>query len=147
MRHRRSVQIQVSSRPQTSERLLAGDRYAQHGGQQTGAGRLLSGDLPGLDPHLRGLKASLDVDFARLGCYDPQSGRAWCPSVATDGVCRAQDVDNPSMTSVGAELNLDTWLLLDTQAKFRMGVAFPLTNRDQLGANGAQAYATFGASF
>jgi hypothetical protein len=76
-----------------------------------------------------------------------ETGRAWCPSVSTDGVCRAQDVDNPSMTSTGAELILDTWLVLDIQAKFRMGVAFPLTNREQLGANGAQFYATFGASF
>jgi hypothetical protein len=51
------------------------------------------------------------------------------------------------MTSAGAELNIDTAFLLDTQARLRLGIAFPLANRQQLGASAAQAYATFGASF
>jgi len=76
-----------------------------------------------------------------------ETGRAYCPSAAPGGVCRPQDVGNPAMTSTGLELNFDTGLLLDLQAKFRVGIAFPLTNREQLGASAAQAYATFGASF
>jgi hypothetical protein len=51
------------------------------------------------------------------------------------------------MTSAGAELNIDTGLQLDLQARFRLGIAFPLTNREVLGAPTAQVYATFGASF
>jgi hypothetical protein len=51
------------------------------------------------------------------------------------------------MTSTGAELNIDTGLQLDVQARLRLGLAFPLVNRQQLGAGVAQAYATFGASF
>jgi hypothetical protein len=54
---------------------------------------------------------------------------------------------NPSMTSAGAELNVDTGLQLDLQARFRLGVAFPLANREELGAARAQVYGTFGASF
>jgi hypothetical protein len=76
-----------------------------------------------------------------------ETGRAYCPSAAANGVCRPQDVTNPAMTSAGAELNFDTGLLLDLQARFRVGIAFPLINRDVLGASTAQAYATFGASF
>jgi hypothetical protein len=33
------------------------------------------------------------------------------------------------------------------QARLRLGLAFPLINREQLGAAKAQFYATFGASF
>jgi hypothetical protein len=76
-----------------------------------------------------------------------ETGRAYCPRVVVDGVCRSFDVGNPAMTSAGAELNVDTGLQLDVQARFRLGVAFPLANRDALGASRAQAYATFGASF
>jgi hypothetical protein len=74
-----------------------------------------------------------------------ETGRAYCPQVV--GVCRPTDVDNPAMTSTGAEFNVDTGLLLDLEARFRMGVAFPLTNRETLGASTPQFYATFGASF
>jgi hypothetical protein len=45
------------------------------------------------------------------------------------------------------ELNIDTGLQLDLQARLRLGLAFPLANREQLGASRAQAYATFGGSF
>jgi len=77
-----------------------------------------------------------------------ETGRAYCPAtVATNGICRAIDVDNPAMTSAGAELNVDTGLQLDLQTRFRLGLAFPLTNRELLRAGKAQAYATFGASF
>jgi hypothetical protein len=51
------------------------------------------------------------------------------------------------MRSAGAELNIDTGLQLDVQARLRLGLAFALANREQLGASTAQAYVTFGASF
>jgi hypothetical protein len=78
-----------------------------------------------------------------------EAGRAFCPASAatTGGVCRATDVGNPMMRSAGAELNIDTGLHLELQALLRLGVAFPLVNRERLGASRAQAYATFGASF
>jgi hypothetical protein len=76
-----------------------------------------------------------------------ETGRAYCPRVSPAGVCRAVDVSNPAMTSAGAELNVDTGLQLDLQTRFRLGVAFPLINRQRLGASAAQAYATFGSSF
>ena len=78
-----------------------------------------------------------------------EEGRAFCPAgaVIPDGVCLPGDVGNPIMRSVGAELNIDTGLQLDLQARLRLGVAFPLVNRERVGASKAQAYATFGASF
>ncbi|MDP9202619.1 MAG: hypothetical protein M3P26_11900 [Gemmatimonadota bacterium] len=78
-----------------------------------------------------------------------EAGRAFCPAsaVTTNGVCRVVDVGNPVMGSAGMELNIDTGLQLDLEARIRLGVAFPLANREQLGASKAQAYATFGASF
>ncbi|HEY1952566.1 MAG TPA: hypothetical protein VGG76_07150, partial [Gemmatimonadaceae bacterium] len=78
-----------------------------------------------------------------------ETGRAFCPASANlvDGVCTASRIENPVMTSAGAELNVDTGLQLDLQARLRLGVAFPLANREVLGASRAQAYATFGASF
>ena len=78
-----------------------------------------------------------------------EAGRAFCPAsaVTSSGVCRAADVDNPLMQSTGVELNLDTGLQLDLQARMRLGVAFPLANREELVASRAQAYFTFGASF
>jgi hypothetical protein len=78
-----------------------------------------------------------------------ETGRAYCPSNAdiANGPCGALNLGNPAMTSAGAELNVDTGLQLDLQARFRLGVAFPLVNRQLLGASRAQAYATFGASF
>jgi len=78
-----------------------------------------------------------------------EAGRAFCPAsaVTPEGVCRATDVGNPMMRSVGAELNIDTGFQLDLQARLRLGVAFPLANREALGASKAQAYATFGTSF
>jgi hypothetical protein len=51
------------------------------------------------------------------------------------------------MTSAGAELNLDTSFQLDVPTRLRVGVAFPLANREILGARSAAVYATFGASF
>ncbi|HET6761342.1 MAG TPA: hypothetical protein VFH13_04540, partial [Gemmatimonadaceae bacterium] len=78
-----------------------------------------------------------------------EAGRAFCPAsaVTADGVCRTGDVVNPMMRSTGVELNVDTGLQLDLEARVRLGLAFPLANRERLGASSAQAYFTFGASF
>ena len=76
-----------------------------------------------------------------------ETGRAYCPASATSGVCQTVDIGNPAMTSAGAELNFDTGLQLDLPARIRLGLAFPLANRAQLGADRAQAYLTFGSSF
>ncbi|HEX6627794.1 MAG TPA: hypothetical protein VF105_07560 [Gemmatimonadaceae bacterium] len=77
-----------------------------------------------------------------------ETGRAYCPSsVGTNTVCRPTDIGNPAMTSVGGELNFDTGLQLDVQARMRVGVAFPLANRAEFGAARAQGYLTFGSSF
>jgi hypothetical protein len=78
-----------------------------------------------------------------------ETGRAFCPASAdtTNGFCTASAIGNPAMTSAGAELNVDTGLQLDMQARARLGLAFPLINREQLRAAKAQLYATFGASF
>lgn len=76
------------------------------------------------------------------------TGRAYCPSsVGANTVCRPTDIGNQAMTSIGAELNFDTALQLDVQTRLRLGLAFPLANRQELGAAHAQAYATFGSSF
>jgi hypothetical protein len=79
-----------------------------------------------------------------------ETGRAYCPASALgagSGICDAFEVGTPVMTSAGAEVNLDTGLLLDTEARVRLGIAFPVANREQLRAKSASAYATFGASF
>jgi len=76
-----------------------------------------------------------------------ETGRAFCPAVVPGGVCRQDNVSNPVMTSTGLELNIDSGLQLDLQARVRLGVAFPLVNREELEASRAQFYATFGSSF
>jgi hypothetical protein len=88
------------------------------------------------------------IDRASLSLFG-ETGRAFCPSTAdtANGVCSVANIGNPVMTSTGAELNIDTGLQLDLQARLRFGVAFPMTNREALGASRAQVYGTFGASF
>jgi hypothetical protein len=90
------------------------------------------------------------IDKASLTLFG-ESGRAYCPSASVGGgVCSATSTapaDNPVMTSAGAELNLDTSIQLDLPTRLRLGVAFPLANREILGAKSAAVYATFGASF
>jgi hypothetical protein len=85
------------------------------------------------------------ISFTLFG----ETGRAFCPASAdtTRGRCSASTIGNPAMTSAGAELNIDTGLQLDMQARFRFGLAFPLINRQQLLAAKAELYARFGASF
>jgi WD40 repeat protein len=88
------------------------------------------------------------VDRTSLTVFG-ETGRAFCPASAdvTNGVCSARNIGNPVMTSAGAELNIDTGVQLDVQARIRLGLAFPLINREQLRAAKAQLYGTFGASF
>lgn len=88
------------------------------------------------------------IDKISLALFG-DAGRALCPAsaVPANGVCRTEDVENPTMRSTGVELNVDTGLQLDLQARMRLGLAFPLAHRERLGANSAQAYFTFGASF
>jgi hypothetical protein len=75
-------------------------------------------------------------------------GRAYCPSESTgSGVCRSTDAGNPVMRSVGGELNLDTGIQLDIQARARLGVAFPLAERERFGVQSVRVYATFGTAF
>jgi WD40 repeat protein len=79
-----------------------------------------------------------------------ETGRAFCPANAAaldGGICELAGDANPVMTSVGAELNIDTGIQLDFPARLRFGVAFPLANREQVRAAAAQLYGTFGASF
>ncbi|MFL5489555.1 MAG: hypothetical protein ACJ8AJ_13835 [Gemmatimonadaceae bacterium] len=86
------------------------------------------------------------IDRASLSVFG-ETGRAWCPSATTEGICRPGDVGNPVMASAGAELNVDTGLQLDLETRFRLGLAVPLANRAELKAGQVQAYATFGSSF
>ena len=62
-------------------------------------------------------------------------------------ICTVARISNPVMSSAGAEINIDTGLQLDLQARLRGGIAFPLANREELGAGRVQIYGTFGASF
>ena len=87
------------------------------------------------------------VDKTSLSLFG-ETGRAFCPSDAVGtGVCRSQDIGAPQMTSLGAELNIDSSVQLEFNARFRFGVAVPLANRVELGAAAAQLYGTVGASF
>ncbi len=76
-------------------------------------------------------------------------GRAYCPPTASvgTGVCRTIDVGTPVMRAVGAELNIDTGVQLDVEARVRLGVAFPLAERERFSAQAARFYATFGTAF
>jgi hypothetical protein len=76
-------------------------------------------------------------------------GRAYCPSSVSpgSGVCRASDIGNPVMRSVGGELNVDTGIQLDVQVRARLGVAFPLAERERFGVRASRVYATFGTAF
>ena len=71
--------------------------------------------------------------------FDEQSRMKWTEA--------AKIPNDSGVSSVGAEFNIDSGLQLDLQARIRLGLAFPLANRQELRASAAQAYATFGASF
>jgi hemolysin activation/secretion protein len=85
------------------------------------------------------------TSFALFG----DMGRAYCPAAAATGtgICRTSDVGTPVLRSVGTELNIDTGVQLDIQARVRLGVAFPLVERERFSADPAQFYATFGMAF
>lgn len=78
-----------------------------------------------------------------------EAGRAYCPASAANGAgaCLPSDVGNPWMSSVGAELNLDTGIQLDYAARVRIGIAIPTANRQEFRAPSSLVYATFGTSF
>ena len=79
-----------------------------------------------------------------------ETGRAYCPRSAVgagSGICDSSEVGNPVMSSAGAEMNIDTGIQLDVEARVRLGIAFPLANREQLRASSAQLYGAFGTSF
>jgi hypothetical protein len=88
------------------------------------------------------------IDKTSLAFFG-EMGRAYCPAAAATGtgICRSADVGTPVMRSAGTELNVDTGVQLDIQARVRLGVAFPLAERERLLAKRVQFYATFGTAF
>ncbi len=88
------------------------------------------------------------IDKTSLSLFG-ELGRAYCPpSAATaTGICRTADFSNPVMRSVGGELNIDTGFQLDFPVRFRLGVAFPLSESERFSRRGGQLYGTFGSSF
>ncbi len=90
----------------------------------------------------------LFIDRTSLSVFS-ETGRAYCPmrDVAAAGVCSPRDAANGWMRSVGAELGVDTGVQVDIPATLRFGVAFPLAERERLGARSASVYVTFGSSF
>jgi hypothetical protein len=77
------------------------------------------------------------------------AARAYCPKSAVneEAICRESAAQNPWLSSVGAELNLDAALYYDFPARLRLGVAVPTSGRDATGAKSASVYLTFGSSF
>jgi hypothetical protein len=73
------------------------------------------------------------------------AGRAYCPT-GTGGVCGV-DRGGPWMSSAGAELDLDTAFQYDYPARLRLGVAAPLSGKEETGARVISAYFTIGSSF
>jgi hypothetical protein len=82
------------------------------------------------------------------------AGEAYCPrNVSPPGptvsgpACGTLDSSNPLLTSVGAELNMDTALQFDVPYRFRFGIARPLHGREEFAARAATIYATLGINF
>lgn len=77
------------------------------------------------------------------------AGRAYCPSGAGQSVivCGSTNRAMPWLASVGAEANFDTAVQYDVAARFRFGVAVPVTGKDATGARAVSAYLTIGESF
>jgi hypothetical protein len=57
------------------------------------------------------------------------------------------DRGGPWMSSAGAELDLDTAFQYDYPARLRLGVAAPLSGKEETGARVISAYFTIGSSF
>ncbi len=76
------------------------------------------------------------------------AGRAYCPAaaLATAEACEREDVGNPWIGSVGAELNLDTGIQRDFPFRFRLGVAQRVA-RGRFKSNSPAFFVTAGSSF
>ncbi len=95
----------------------------------------------------------LFVDRTSLTLF-ADAGRAYCPrdlqpagTSVSGPACGTTDIDNPTLTSVGAELNIDTALQFDVPYRFRFGVAHPMQGRTRFQAGQLSAYVTLGAAF
>jgi hypothetical protein len=77
------------------------------------------------------------------------AGRAYCPTGVGQSVivCGNTNQSMPWLASVGAEANFDTAIQYDVAARFRFGVAVPVTGKAATGARGVSAYLTIGESF
>jgi hypothetical protein len=75
-----------------------------------------------------------------------ESARAYCPR-AHQTICGAVAVDNPPLSSIGAELNFDTPAQLLSPYRLRVGVAHPLRLRARYALDALQWYSTFGLAF
>jgi hypothetical protein len=76
------------------------------------------------------------------------AGRAFCPASAGEtDACRIPSGDSPWLVSAGGEVDFDTAIQYDVPARFRLGVAVPVVNREAGRAQSASLYFTLGASF
>ena len=82
------------------------------------------------------------------------AGKASCPkNVSPPGpsveapACTLIEADNPILSSIGAELNLNTALQFDVPYLFRLGIAHPLSGRTQFGVGAVTTYLTLGLTF
>ena len=87
---------------------------------------------------------TLFTDAGKASC--PSHLSAPGPSVATPA-CSTTPTDNPILTSVGAELTLNSALQFDIPYLFRLGLARPLTGRTQFGVSSLTTYLTLGLTF
>ncbi|HKY96481.1 MAG TPA: hypothetical protein VJL35_01380, partial [Gemmatimonadaceae bacterium] len=77
-----------------------------------------------------------------------EAGRAFCPlSAGITDACRAPRTRAPWLASVGGEIDFDTAIQYDFPARFRLGVAVPVTGREAADANKASVYLTVGSAF
>ena len=74
------------------------------------------------------------------------AARAFCPARATPA-CAASAGDGPTLSSVGAELNLDSALQFDVPYRFRLGLAHPISGAAYADASSVSAFATLGIAF
>jgi Outer membrane protein/protective antigen OMA87 len=77
------------------------------------------------------------------------AGRAYCPGGTGQSVvvCGATNRSMPWLSSVGAEANFDTAIQYDVPARFRFGVAVPVSGKAATGARAVSGYLTIGESF
>jgi hypothetical protein len=75
-----------------------------------------------------------------------ESARAYCPR-SHQTICGAIAVDNPVLSSIGAEINFDTPAQLLSPYRLRLGFAHPLRLRERYTLDALQWYGTFGLAF